>query len=98
MNAQQLQIKIGTTALIKLESLAGAGYLWDYSVDNSSIIELEKKDSELQMPRNAGHSGMEVFEVRGLKKGTANISFNQSRQWEQDKSAIKSRYYAITVE
>jgi predicted secreted protein len=98
MNAQQLEIKIGSSVLIKLESLTGAGYIWDYSIDNSSVIELKKKDNELQMPRTAGHSGMEVFEITGLKKGTANISFNQSRKWEQDKSAIKSRCYDIKVE
>ncbi len=98
MNAQQLQIKVGGTLFIKLESLAGSGYLWDYSIDNTSIVELEKKDNELKLPRTAGHSGLEVFEVKGVKKGSATISFNQSRKWEVNNEAIKSKYYTINVE
>ncbi|HLK30382.1 MAG TPA: protease inhibitor I42 family protein [Puia sp.] len=97
MNGRQIEIENGSTVLIKLESLATSGYLWDYAVDDTSIIELKKKDNELQSPRTLGNGGMEVFEVKGLKQGTAKIFFSQTRKWEQGTGAIKSRYYTIQV-
>ncbi len=97
MTEEQLQIKIGDTAFIKLESLATSGYVWNYSIDDNSIVGLKKKANEFQKPIVAGYSGMEVFAIKGLKKGTAKISFSQSRQWEKSNDATKSRSFTIIV-
>ena len=97
MTEEQLQIKIGDTAFIKLESLATSGYVWNYSIDDNSIIELKKEANEFQKPLIQGYSGMEVFAIKGLKKGTTKISFSQSRKWEKNNDPAKSRSFTIIV-
>jgi len=94
---QKLEIKIGETTFIKLESLAASGYLWDYTVNDNSIIHLEKKANEFKTPPAAGFSGMEVFAIKALKKGTAKILFSQSRKWDNNTEPVKSRYFNIIV-
>ncbi len=97
MTDEQLQIKIGDTAFIRLESLATAGYVWNYSIDDNSIIELKKEANEFQKPLVAGYSGMEVIAVKGLKKGMTKIFFTKSRKWEKNNNTVKSRSFTIIV-
>ena len=69
MEMKTLQIKKDSSVFIKLKSLSTSGYVWNYSIEDSSVVIVEKKGSEFPAthPKRVGDSGMEVFAVKGLK-------------------------------
>ena len=100
MEQQILQIKKDSTTLIKFKSLSTAGYVWNYSIDDSLVVKIEKKDTEFPAmpPKRVGDSGLEVFAVTGLKKGTAKIVFEQKRPWNNGGGPVKIKNYTVRVE
>jgi predicted secreted protein len=94
-----LHIKKDSTVAIKLKSLSTSGYRWSYSIEDSSIVSIEKRNNEFpaSRPKHIGDSGLEVFLVKGLKKGETKIFFIQKRSWKNSGDAIKKVNYAIRV-
>jgi predicted secreted protein len=95
-----LQIKKDSTTFIKLKSLSTSGYLWSCSIEDSSIVKIEKRDNEFPAarPKRVGDSGLEIFAVTGLKSGRTKIFFMQKRSWKNSGESIKNTNYTVNVE
>jgi predicted secreted protein len=95
-----LHIKKDSTVVIKLRSLSTSGYRWDYSIEDSSVVKVEKKGNEFPASRSKqlGDSGVEVFVVRGLRNGETKIYFEQKRPWKNAGKPIKYETYGVTVD
>jgi len=99
MEMQILRVKKDSIVFVRLESLSTAGYLWTYSIEDSSIVAVEKKANEFSKAHpKPGDSGLEVFAVKGLGQGATKIFFTQKRSWEKDSEAIKNTSYIIEVD
>ena len=97
---KMLHMKKDSTVLIKLRSLSTSGYRWSFSIEDSSVVEVEKKGNEFPASgsKHVGDSGMEVFAVKGLKNGETKIHFEQKRPWKNSGKPIKYENYAVTVD
>jgi predicted secreted protein len=95
-----LHIKKDSTVFIKLKSLSTSGYKWGYSIEDSSVVIIEKKDNEFPASRSkhVGDSGLEVFAVKGLRNGETKIHFEQKRPWKNAGRPIKYETYAVTID
>jgi len=94
-----LRIKKDSTVVINLKSLSTSGYTWSYSVEDSSIVQVQKKDNEFPSSRSkhVGDSGVEVFAVKGLRSGETKIRFEQRRPWKNGGKSIKNETYNVIV-
>jgi predicted secreted protein len=94
-----LHIKKDSTVVIKFKSLSTSGYRWSYSIEDSSIASVEKRDNEFpaSRPKRVGDSGLEVFVIKGLKNGETKIFFMQKRSWKNSGDAVKKVNYTIRV-
>jgi predicted secreted protein len=97
---QTLQVKKDSTAFIKLKSLSTSGYVWSCTIEDSSIVTVEKKGNEFPSarPKRVGDSGLEVFAVKGLRSGDTKIFFIQKRPWKNGGEPIKSANYTVRVD
>lgn len=95
-----LHVKIDSVVIIKLKSLSSSGYRWSYSIEDSSLVIVEKKNNEFPGNRlkHVGDSGVEVFAVKGLRNGVTQIHFEQKRPWKNGGKPIRHETYAVSVD
>lgn len=100
-NLEELKLKKGESATIKLKGLGTAGYQWDYTIpDKKNIITVSK---DLILPgkltqENVGLSADEVFTITAVGTGTVNILFSQKRSWEQNINPVNTRKVKVVID
>ena len=100
-NMEELKLKKGESATIKLKGLGTAGYQWDYTISENKNIATVSKDFILPgnlTQKNVGASADEVFTITAIEKGIVNIFFFQKRSWEQNTNPINSRKVKVIIE
>ncbi len=95
---ETIKLNVGKSSTIVLTSLASAGYLWTFQIDNEQIVSVsEDRSPTTSGDVKAGSSFPEKFLVTALKPGTAKLIFVQKRSWEQNKAAISTLIFTVIV-
>ena len=86
-------LPIGSSWQVSLKGRGTAGYQWQFKISPEEIVsvslaeQVKNKEKEI-LP---GSSTDEVFTIKALKKGTANIHFYLVRSWEDDSQKPKEK-------
>jgi predicted secreted protein len=95
---QAIHLKISDTYQITLKGMGSAGYVWQYSIEGDEhAITVERIDSTEPAGPLMGQSANWVFEIRAVAQGSANLTFVQRRQWEQNVPTRDQKRFLITV-
>lgn len=83
---------------ISIKGNASTGYTWQYLVKDPSIAELNEEDSvsDDQTGQLCGAGETHIWDVKGLKEGQTEVTFNYLRPWENKIS--ESKTYIINVD
>jgi predicted secreted protein len=91
----QLSLRTGDETSVLLPSRAGAGYVWDATVEDEAIVE-----ASMQFEPAVGQgtfSPNEVLSVRGREAGTTRVRLVQRRTWEKDVEPIGAHVITVNV-
>ena len=82
--SQAIEVGVGSQFIIILESNPTTGYKWEASFDNSllKLVKSDYKQAE-DKPGMVGVGGKEYFTFEGLKKGSAKVTLDYKRSWEE---------------
>jgi len=85
--SQPIEVKIGESFTITLESNPTTGYKWEASFDQN-LLKLAKSEykQDASKPGMVGVGGKEYFTFQGLKTGDAQVKMTYKRPWEQTPS------------
>ena len=98
-NGKTVQVGLGGTVTLTLESNPTTGFSWNKVEDvDKSILKLEKNDyKQKSSPAGmVGVGGRNTIVYRALKAGTAKIDLIYMQPWEPDSQFITK--YSVTVE
>lgn len=82
---------------IEMEGNPTTGYTWLYTIEDESIVSLEKKTKYLGSRKMSGAPSLFTYTVISLKPGRTKITFEYKRPWE-DKPADLTTIYTVTVD
>jgi len=94
------QLKVGQVMSISLESNPSTGYSWSAISSNPAVM-MQMGEAEMQEPTASatpvvGAPGTATLYFQAVKAGTATITLNYQRSWEQGVTPEKT--ITITVE
>lgn len=81
---------------ISFDSNSSTGYSWNYSIDNSDIIDISSEYVDNCKEDVVGCQGKTVYTITPKKEGKVTIFFTYSRPWEKD-SQVYNATYTITI-
>jgi inhibitor of cysteine peptidase len=92
---KQVELVVGQTLVVTLDSNATTGYSWSLSQNSDDSI-LSNTGNEYIAPQTTlvGAPGKEAWSFEGLKKGNSIISMEYSRPWE---STPPAQTFDLTV-
>lgn len=93
---ESITLHIGEQYKVVLPGLATAGYEWQYSCTNNSLMTIEKLYQPVSSNSPIGVSAKEIFKITASEKGTAQIHFFQVRSWEKKPPAAE-KYLNIHI-
>ncbi|MBO7638661.1 MAG: protease inhibitor I42 family protein [Treponema sp.] len=82
---------------IEMEGNPTTGYTWLYTIEDESIVRLEKKTKYLGSRNMSGAPSLFTYTIISLKPGRTKITFEYKRPWE-DKPAEDTTIYTVTVD
>jgi len=81
--AETIEIKVGESFIIALDSNPTTGYTWHEDFDKSFLELVDHKyERSLAGEGLVGAGGTESFEFKGLKKGETEITMVYKQGWE----------------
>lgn len=89
-----IETQVGKAFQIVIESNPTTGYSWSASFDKAGL-ELVKTTFKEGSSGLVGAPSMQVFEFKGLKKGTFEVKLDYLRPWEGQ--SIKQATYTVVV-
>jgi predicted secreted protein len=93
---ETITLNVGGSTTLKFKSLATAGYVWDYELDNTGIIYVTPEGTTKSSLLAAGQSLDEVFGIEASAPGIVHVTFRQRRSWQKDK-ALNEKEYTVEV-
>jgi predicted secreted protein len=95
----QLSLHTGEERSVLLPSRAGAGYVWEASVEGEAIVEasthFEQADEAAVGQRT--FSPNERLTLRGRGAGTTSVRLTQRRSWEHGVEPIEAHVITVNV-
>jgi len=92
----EITLQPGGEQTVLLPSIAGAGYVWEASVDDTSIVEAETKFEGAGAKGSSPTFGEnELLTLRGRAEGRTAVRLVQRRTWEEGVAPIAA--HALTV-
>jgi len=95
---EKVTVAVGDEAVVHLPSLAAAGYKWEATADDASIVETSLRFEGASSARAGSPPAFgadELLVLRGRTVGSTRVRCMQRRSWE---TAEPSAEHAITVE
>jgi len=93
-----INVKIGDTFTISLDSNATTGYEWQFSqAIDSLILQLVSSQYEAPASNMVGAGGKQVWKFKALSSGTTSIALKYVRPWETGVTPIKTENFSVTV-
>jgi predicted secreted protein len=94
-NGKTIQVHVGDTIDIALDSSPGTGYGWAIEKSDETLLTL--KQSKFSASSGAiGSSGTETFTLLAKRAGTVNLQLKYWRSFEGDRSI--TRRFAVTMQ
>jgi inhibitor of cysteine peptidase len=98
-NSGNIEVKVGQSFIIKLESNATTGYSWRLAEHKPGIVE---KVSNTYVPsktegRMVGSGGIEEWTFKAIAKGKVIIILEYVRPWEKDVPPVKREVYQVII-
>jgi inhibitor of cysteine peptidase len=95
---KDIAVSAGDMFTIELEANPTTGYDWSINVSDESIVKLESQEYQQQPGSEelVGAGGTDIFTFKGIKAGSATITFIYERSFEQE-SAVETLLYNVTV-
>lgn len=90
------RISVGQIQEIALTANSGTGFSWQCSNEQNDFISLIKKDKIRQPGAMPGAPETDIWQFKGIKKGTVTLKFVLKRVWEPE--AAGQRDITITVQ
>ena len=92
----QKELSVGEISTVTLKGNPTTGYSWQYTIEDSSIIKLDKESS---VPDSAAMGAGSTFtwDFKALKAGETKIIFKYYRPWEGEATAEQTIEYTIKV-
>ena len=99
INGKNITITTNSKFAIEFDLNADAGYQWDYSLSNTSVL---KVDSTNYRPKSGnwnqvGGLTVETFYFCSKKTGQCKVSLFEHRGWESDVSPINTVQFNVIV-
>ncbi len=88
--------KLNSELTLELDSNITTGFSWTAAISDDSVVALESEDYIAPESALPGASGKQAFVFTPKKAGTATITLNYKRAWEED--ALKTQTYKIFVD
>jgi predicted secreted protein len=92
------KLAIGDIGQAALTGNPSTGYMWQYTIDDSSIVEYSR--DQYQSDAQAGEvgaGGTFTWDFRALKAGTASITFKYYRAWDDSSDSAPEDTIVYTV-
>ncbi|OGU51761.1 MAG: hypothetical protein A2080_13525 [Ignavibacteria bacterium GWC2_36_12] len=99
INGKSISINKNHQFILELDLNADAGYRWDYSMTDTSVIRI---DSTNYRPKSGnwnqvGGVTIETFYFCGIKKGNCTVNLFEHRVWESSISPINTIQFNVIV-
>jgi predicted secreted protein len=95
----ELSLRTGDETSVLLPSRAGAGYVWEATVEDEAVVEaltrFEGADDAAVGERT--FSPNELLALRGRRAGTTRVRLVQRRTWEKDVEPIGAHVITVNV-
>ena len=96
--AEKIEIQLGKSTTLSFNSLATAGYAWQFEIGKAGIISVEKTANNKDISKMPiGVSLDELFIIKGIGIGASALEFRQSRSWETNSKPVQIKTYQILV-
>jgi predicted secreted protein len=92
---EEISLQPGGEQTLLLPSSAGAGYVWEASVDDESVVEVSTKFEDAQSSGRPTFGKNELLTLRGRVEGRTAVRLVQRRTWEEGVAPIAA--HALTV-
>lgn len=99
MAGENIAMNVGDTKTVTLPGGGTTGYSWNFKAVPDGVVNV----SSMAKAATAGAKGPvggkndDVFTISAVAKGSATVTFNFSRNWE-DAAPKKTNIYQVTVE
>ena len=101
-NGGQVDLKVGGTLVVKLESNPTTGYSWEVGAIDPSIIkgmgDAEYAKSDTGETPLVGSGGAETWRFQAVNEGQTSLEMVYRRPWEQDVNPEKTFSLSINVQ
>lgn len=96
---EQLSLRTGEETSVLLPSRAGAGYVWDATVEDEAVVQASTQFEPAGGTAVGGRtfSPHELLSVRGRSAGTTRVRLVQRRTWEEDVEPIGAHVITVNV-
>ena len=99
INGKSISITKNHQFILELDLNADAGYRWDYSISDASVVRI---DSTNYRPKSGdwnqvGGVTIETFYFCGIKKGNCIVNLFEHRAWESNIAPITTVHFNVIV-
>ena len=99
INGTSIRANKNQQFILELELNADAGYRWDYSISDASVVRI---DSTKYRPKSGdwnqvGGVTIETFYFCGIKKGNCIVNLFEHRAWESNIAPITTVHFNVIV-
>ena len=99
INGTSIRVNKNQQFILELELNADAGYRWDYSISDASVVRI---DSTNYRPKSGdwnqvGDVTIETFYFCGIKKGNCIVNLFEHRAWESNIAPITTVHFNVIV-
>lgn len=93
---QRIKVKAGQVFKISLDANPSTGYVWQVQNPiNQSLLKIVNR-TFTPNSKAPGSPGKEIWEFKGMKKGTVYVMLAYKRSWE--KAVAKKTTYAVIIQ
>ncbi len=78
-----ISLKVGEVYSLELNINPSTGYSWTYTFSKAKIISISEMINAID-PKMIGTTNKMIFNIKGLKKGMVEVTFNYHKVWEKD--------------
>jgi predicted secreted protein len=98
-----IKLKVGETYSFSVDGLGGAGYNWDYAIEQGHDVVTISQHSHAVPPKPKPGDIPSNFEakieyaIKAIKPGAAQVKFYLHRVWEKNKAFLRETVVHIEV-
>ena len=95
-DGREVDLEVGQSLVITLETYATAGYTWEVAELNEQVLYLVKKESK-PVSKAIGAPTMETFRFEAVKAGQTALKLVYHRPWEKNVDVEPPETFSVQV-